>query len=169
MVLSARELIDALKHEVRILSHLVSKVTPEMLDYRPTPKQRSMIELLRYLAMMGPTMTRFSLAKPGEDMGAVWGALVKEVEGMNLEQIAARIAGQEAEYEALLGPLTDADYQATFQGFSGPSKRGVYLVTSVLGGHAAYRTQLFSYLKACGREELPTANLWRGVDAQPKP
>jgi hypothetical protein len=34
----------------------------------------------------------------------------------------------------------------------------------VLCGHAAYRTQLFCYLKACGREELTTMNLWAGVD-----
>jgi hypothetical protein len=35
----------------------------------------------------------------------------------------------------------------------------------VLGGHAAYRTQLFCYLKSCGRDELSTMNLWGGVDA----
>ena len=29
----------------------------------------------------------------------------------------------------------------------------------VLGGHAAYRTQLFLYLKANGRDELNTFNL----------
>ena len=34
----------------------------------------------------------------------------------------------------------------------------------VLNGHTAYRTQLFLYLKACGREELSTMNLWAGVD-----
>ena len=37
----------------------------------------------------------------------------------------------------------------------------------VLGGHAAYRTQLFMYLKACGQEHLGTVNLWRGADAVP--
>jgi hypothetical protein len=35
----------------------------------------------------------------------------------------------------------------------------------VLGQCAAYRTQLFLYLKACGREELNTMNLWVGMDA----
>jgi hypothetical protein len=39
----------------------------------------------------------------------------------------------------------------------------------VLCGCAAYRTQLFLYLKACGREELSTMNLWGGMDAPPKP
>jgi hypothetical protein len=40
--------------------------------------------------------------------------------------------------------------------------------TIVLNGHAAYRTQLFLYLKACGREELGTMNLWAGMDMPPK-
>jgi hypothetical protein len=35
----------------------------------------------------------------------------------------------------------------------------------VLSGCAAYRAQLFLYLKACGREELGTINLWAGTDA----
>jgi hypothetical protein len=34
----------------------------------------------------------------------------------------------------------------------------------VLCGCAAYRTQLFLYLKASGRDELNTMNLWAGVD-----
>ena len=43
--------------------------------------------------------------------------------------------------------------------------RGFLLVNGVLSGCAAYRTQLFLYLKACGREELGTMNLWAGIDA----
>ena len=38
-------------------------------------------------------------------------------------------------------------------------------VDHVLCGCAAYRTQLFLDLKACGREELSTMNLWAGMDA----
>jgi len=44
-------------------------------------------------------------------------------------------------------------------------ERGSVIVNLVLGGCAAYRTQLFLYLKACGREELNTMNLWAGADA----
>ena len=40
-------------------------------------------------------------------------------------------------------------------------------VLLVLGGCAAYRTQIFLYLKANGREELGTSNLWAGVDPAP--
>jgi hypothetical protein len=43
--------------------------------------------------------------------------------------------------------------------------RGSHIVFLVLGGYAAYRTQLFLYLKASGRDELNTMNLWGGMDA----
>jgi hypothetical protein len=43
--------------------------------------------------------------------------------------------------------------------------RGELLVNLVLSGFAAYRMQLFCYLKSCGREELNTVDLWMGTDA----
>jgi hypothetical protein len=48
----------------------------------------------------------------------------------------------------------------------GKVSRGRWLVDYVLCLHAAYRTQLFCYLKACGREELNIMNLWAGVDGK---
>src|SRR3981189_3680002 len=55
MVLTKEELISSLRREVRILLHLAGKVDKSKLDYRPTPKQRSTLELLQYMAIMGPT------------------------------------------------------------------------------------------------------------------
>ena len=49
--------------------------------------------------------------------------------------------------------------------FGSKTTRGAFFVNLVLCGCAAYRTQLFVYLKACGREELGTMNLWAGIDA----
>lgn len=48
---------------------------------------------------------------------------------------------------------------------SGVASHGAHLVTWVLNGCMACRMQLFLYLKACGRAELNTMNLWSGVDA----
>jgi len=58
-----QELISALQNEVRILLHLAGKIDPRKPDYRPTQKQRSTIELLRYLSIMGPFWCR----PPGPD------------------------------------------------------------------------------------------------------
>ena len=59
----------------------------------------------------------------------------------------------------------DADFRGEVDMFGHKSTRGAMLVNLVIGGFAAYRTQLFCYLKSCGREELNTMNLWMGMDA----
>jgi hypothetical protein len=55
MVLTKQELISSLQNEVRILLHLIGKIDRAKIDYRPTSKQRSFLELLQYMAIMGPT------------------------------------------------------------------------------------------------------------------
>ena len=164
MVLTRSELISSLQKEVRILTHLAGKVDAKVADYRPTPTQRSTLDLLRYMSIMGPQMVQ--AAKTGGFDGAVWGAALKESESRNLEQTIATIAGQGDVYARLLGDMSDADFRAEMNNFDGSKiSKGAFIVNLVLGGHAAYRTQLFLYLKANGREELSTYNLWQGVDA----
>jgi len=164
MVLTKPELIAALQKEVRILVHLSTKIDPSMIDYRPTPKQRSTIELLRYLSIMGPQLVLAAKAN-GFNVES-WTAAQKAAEARDLKQTVAAIASQEQEYASLLGGMSDADFRGEMKAFDGSmTTRGAFIVNLVLGGHAAYRTQLFCYLKACGHDELGTLNLWQGMDA----
>jgi hypothetical protein len=168
MVLTKEELIGSLQNEVRILSHLITKIDRSMIDYRPTPKQRSTFELLKYLSMMGPTIIRYTLA-PTPDFG-VWTEAAQAAEARDFDQTVATLEAQSKEYAQLLGGLSDDDFRVEVTGFDGRKvSRGSFIVNYVLAGCAAYRTQLFLYLKACGREELGTMNLWGGVDAPPAP
>jgi hypothetical protein len=163
MVLTKSELLGSLQHEVHILLHLAGKVDPSMLDYRPTPKQRSTIELLRYLSIMGPGLVK--AAKAGGFDPAVWTVADTAAKARDFEQTLAAIAAQTQEYADLLADVSDADLRAEIEMFGRKVTRGSFIVNLVLCGCAAYRTQLFLYLKACGREELGTMNLWAGVDA----
>ena len=83
----------------------------------------------------------------------------------NLQAALASIEKQSAGYAATLGDWTDSDFRGEVEMFGRKSTRGSILVNLVLCGFAAYRTQLFIYLKACGRDELNTMNLWAGIDA----
>jgi hypothetical protein len=163
MVLTKSELVASLQNEVRILLHLASKIDRAKLDYRPTPKQRSMIELLKYLTMMGPALVQ--AAKVGAFDPAAWTAAEQAAEARDFDQTLAAIAAHTDAYATLLSDVSDADLRAEIEVFGDRSTRGAFLVNVVLCGCAAYRTQLFLYLKACGREELDTMNLWAGVDA----
>jgi hypothetical protein len=165
MALTKEELISSLQNEVRILQHLCTKIEPSMLDYRPTPKQRSTLELLRYLTNMGPQLVQG--AKTGTFNVEAWTKASQEAEARDFNQTVKALAAQHDAYAALIGPMTDADFRETVNMFGTPMSRGAFIVNLVLAGCAAYRTQIFLYLKANGREELTTANLWGGADPQP--
>ena len=162
MVLSKPELITSLQNEVRILVHLAGKADQSQLDYRPMPKQRSTLELLQYMVIMGPLCVR--AIKTGAFDGAAWGAAEAAAKAMTFDQTVAAIEKQSGEYADSLSGWTDADFRGEIDMFGRRSSRGSLLVNIVLSGYAAYRTQLFCYLKSCGREELNTMNLWAGMD-----
>lgn len=166
MVLTKPELLTSLRNEVRILVHLAGKADRAQLDYRPTPGQRSTLELVRYLSMMGPTLVRYALAEPPDI--EIWTAAKETCKTLDFDQAVAAIAAQPERYTALLADQPDAKFRAPFTDFDGTTTTvGAFLVNLVLMGVAAYKTQLFVYLKACGRDELSSANLWYGADAPP--
>lgn len=162
MVLTKSELIASFQNEVRILLHLASKIDRSKLDYRPTPKQRSTFELLQYLTLMGPALVQ--AAKAGEFDAAAWTTNQKAAASRDFDQTLAAIATQADLYATLLTDVSEADFRTEIEIFGAKWTRGAFIVNQGLCACAAYRTQLFLYLKACGREELNTMNLWAGVD-----
>lgn len=165
MILTNAELIGSLKHEVHILLHLAGKLDPSMLDYRPTPKQRTPLELLKYLSIMGPLLVEVALSPSGQFDPATWTAREREASARDFDQTVAALADHADQYERLLAGVPDEVFRESITPFGRPTSRGAFIINLVLCGCAAYRTQLFVYLKACGREELGTMNLWAGADA----
>lgn len=163
MVLSKVELIHLLQHEVHILLHLTTKIDRAKLDYRPTGKQRSTLELLRYLSFMGPEIV--ADVKNGSFDPAKWGAAQKAADGKDFDQVLETIGGLSEKFASLVNSMPDADFRTEIEMFGNKASRGAQIISIVLAGYAAYRTQIFLYLKSCGREELGTMNLWAGMDA----
>ena len=104
-------------------------------------------------------------ARAGAFDVAAWTAATQAAEPRDFDQTLAAIATHRDVYATLLGEMSDADFRGEIEMFGSKTTRGSFIVNMVLCGCAAYRMQLFLYLKACGREELGTSNLWRGADA----
>ena len=134
-----------------------------MLDNRPAPKQRSLLELLRYLTVMGPALV--PSVKAGTFLVDEWNARENAAKTQDFDSVAASLAALSDFYARTISEFTDDELRAELKMFGQTMPRGPWLVTLILSGHAAYRMQLFLYLKSCGREELNTMNLWAGVDA----
>lgn len=162
MVLTKAELLTLLGTDARIVVHLASKATPAMHDYRPTPGQRSLLELVRYISMMGPTLV--DLIHAGTFDEAAWTAAEAAAKARTFDEAVAAIAEHPAQYARALAAFSDDLLRSEVDMF-GVASRGAHLVNWVLNGCMAYRMQLFLYLKSCGRAELNTMNLWSGVDA----
>src|SRR5215813_5924824 len=100
MVLTKSELIASLQNEVRILLHLAGKIDRTKLDYRPTAKQRSTIELLKYLSMMGPTIIEYAKATTPDPN--LWPAAAQAAEARDFDQTIAVIGAQRDVYAKVL-------------------------------------------------------------------
>jgi hypothetical protein len=145
MVLTKSELVASLKNDVRILLHLAGKVDPAQLDYRPTPKQRSTLDLLRYLSMMGPQLVRG--IKAGTFDETAWTAAETAAGALTFDQALAAIAAHDDLYAALLAGFADAHLRAEIDLFGEKVTRGAALVNWVLcaearrppGRHRAWR------------------------------
>ena len=109
MVLTKSELIASLHNEVRILQHLITKIGPGMVDYKPTPKQRSTIDLLKYLAVMGPMLVKAGLS--GTFDRDEWGARATALADKDLAGVTAALAAHGPEYDALLANVPDEAFR----------------------------------------------------------
>ena len=163
MVLTRAELITLMQKEVRLLLHLTTKIDAAALDYRPTPKQRSTLELLRYLTTSGPALIQYAKGQP-MDADAIAEA-TRVANSRDFEGTVAALTALSDQYAELLADLSDDDLRGEIMWVDGSQiSRGLFLVNYVFGQYTAYRLQLFLYLKACGRQELNTMNLWLGAD-----
>jgi hypothetical protein len=114
---------------------------------------------------MGPALVEVALSPSGQFDPAAWTAKETIGAARDFEQTLAAIGAQRDEYARLLGDVPDAVFREPIAAWGNPTTRGAFIVNLVLCGYAAYRTQLFLYLKSCGRDELGTMNLWGGADA----
>jgi hypothetical protein len=163
MVLTKAELIALLQKEVRLLLHLTTKIDQDALDYRPSPRQRSTLELLRYLTTMGPALIQYAKGQPmdAEEIAEATATAKRR----NFDETVAVLAAQSDLYAKLLADVSDEDLRGEIMWVDGtPISRGLFLVNYLFGQCTAYRLQLFLYLKASGRDELNTMNLWLGAD-----
>jgi hypothetical protein len=114
---------------------------------------------------MGPELVKATKAGAFDVPG--WTAASEAANARDFDQTLAAIAAQSDAYPALVNAISDEEMREQIDMFGQKPTRGSFLVNLALCGCAAYRTQLFNYLKANGRDELTTMNLWGGIDAPP--
>ena len=145
--------------ECGICIRLYEKMPPGALDYRPTPGQRSTLELLRYLSY-GPYNGIRRILAGDWSLGRSASDVTKD---MPPSDFPRRMLWQSEEVARLMraaNPLALERDTITFP-WGDTMKKGEGLVNHPLKWLVAYRMQLFLYLKAAGAKGLGTKDLWR--------
>lgn len=153
--------LKAVENEIRIIKHLATKIPEGSLEYRPTPAQRSTLELLKYLSTAGSGMMKAVLMKDTK----VLADFEDFRNSVTLENFAEKMDIQEKELKEMFSQFKDEDFESTVD-FYGQAKVSEHMI-NILRTFSAYRMQLFMYLKLNG-VNLNTMNLWAGMDAPVK-
>lgn len=162
---SKEHLISALGTEFRILKHLGNKVEEQYLDHKFTEKQRTIHELMAYLAFS--IEKHVQLIVIGQWEPSIFDnmdVLTKTFDYRKWDDLL------DTEYEhitKMIRGLEDEDMNKEITLFGKTGPRTMFLVDYLLTFFGAYKMQLFLQLKHAGRAELGMYNLWAGMD-EPK-
>jgi hypothetical protein len=161
-MLTKEEFLESCAHETRVIRHLAGKVLPGGLDWKPTPKQRTTLELLRYMTTCAIVPARAMVTGSWEGADEA----ERASDAVPADDVAAALDRQMGDLTALLLPLSATDFQERDAELPWGQrvKLGRALVDTVLKTLVAYRMQLFLYAKGMGNHALGPSNCWVGVD-----
>ena len=152
----------SMARECDIAKHLFTKLGSAAMDYRPSPSQRSTIELLRYLSVCGIAGIRCMADQDWQPFGKY----ISQAETMTAEAFPEAMNRQKGEIEAFFASVTEDRLET--QDAPLPGGGTLALGLAILNGPfkwlAAYKLQLFLYAKANGATDIGTANVWAGID-----
>lgn len=155
-----QHLIQNLQREIFLIKQLAPFIEEKDLDFRPAEKMRSTLELMQYLSGVGATMLRWFLKNdltPEE-----WVKIREHRKTLTRENFKERLDQQMEEILVYMNSITEDDLNKLEVEL--PSKEKMVLGTAIINAPikwlAAYRYQLFTYLKMNGRPELSTKEAW---------
>jgi len=160
-------ILGDMQQEMKILKHLYTKTTPNLMDYRPQEGMRSVKELLNYLSYCSIQVLYFYSSKEidEEKFYERLKSLMKEA--TEQPDFPSALDFQYEKVVEMLNNIPENDLltkEVKHGHFKGEVNLGVALQHSAFKNLTAYRMQLFLYLKMSGQKELNSFNNWKGYD-----
>src|SRR6218665_2301755 len=155
-----QQLLQNLQREIFLLKQLAPMIEERDLDFRPTEKMRSTLELMQYLSTIGASMLRLFVKNdltPEE-----WTKIREYRKGVTRENFKERLDGQMQDILMYMDQVSEEDLNK--KEVELPSKEKMILGTAIINAPikwlAVYRMQLFMYLKMNGRNDISTKEAW---------
>lgn len=166
-MISKEQLLDACRHETKVINHLATKIPDGTLDWRPTPGQRSTLELMQYMTSMSEIMAVNSITGNWDHAPA----LGEKSQQVNAGNFADAMNAQMDRVAKAIGDVNEATAtnSMTELPWGESIALSAYIMRGVYASLVAYRMQLFLYAKESGNADLSTYDCWVGQSAPPAP
>ncbi len=166
-MLGKNDLRDCIVNEYKIMKQLLAKLPEGSEDFRISENQRSTIELVRYLSLLGP-----GIIHAGNDNGFQWfGENGPKVESLTLAEAPSYFDGAIAELETLFDGMSDEDFASkavSVEGMGDWTMQG-WLLNTLVRFVPSYKLMLFNHAKAAGNADIGTWDAWLDNGEVPKP
>ncbi len=153
------EVWNSFASDFSIIKHLAEKAHIDTHTYKPSEKQRTMVELMQYMSIMGVGILSIILSGEQGDF-APFLERSKLVTGENFVQ---KMDEQETEMKEVFMKFDDAELEKELDMWGMKQKKSLRIL-NLMKIVASYKMQLFLYVKASGRHDIGTSNLWAGMD-----
>jgi hypothetical protein len=159
-----QHLLQNMEREIVLLKQLSKIIREEDLEFRPQEKLRSIIELMRYLSTIGAVMLRWFIDNdltPEE-----WVKIREHQKTLTIQNFTERLDEQLATIRRYMDRITDDELLTKEVAL--PSKETMVLGSAIINAPikwlAAYRKELFVYLKLNGHTEMSTREAWTVIE-----
>ena len=155
-----QHLLLNLKREIDLLKQLAPLIEAKDLEYRPHEKIRSTYELMQYLGTIGEVIFRWMLKN--DITPEVRLELKAKREAITIDNFSTVLDEQMRIIEQYMADITEDELYS--REVEMPSKEKMVLGAAIINGPikwlAAYRMDLFMFLKMNGKFELGTKEAW---------
>jgi len=156
-----------MQQEMNILKHLYTKISPNLMDYRPQEGMRSVKELLNYMSYCSMQVLYFYSTKETDEEKFYEQLKSLMKEAVEQPDFPTALDFQYEKVVEMLDNISENDLltkEVEHGHFKGKINLGVALQHSAFKNLSAYRMQLFLYLKMSGQKDLNSFNNWKGYD-----
>jgi hypothetical protein len=157
-----QHLLNNIEREINICKRLYTKIPPGQMDFRPKEGLRSILELLRYLTIVGSAMPIYWLKTDDTEFYTFFGIIDKASRTMPHERFMDAMDEQMATIRDLFNQTSEDDLnkKELVYPWGGKAPMGEAIMATSIKFLTGYKLQLFLFIKLCDDQKLTTDDAW---------
>ncbi|MEO8414765.1 MAG: hypothetical protein ABI472_13955 [Ginsengibacter sp.] len=161
-----QHLLNNIEKEINICRRLYTRMLPDQINFRPKEGVRSTLELLQYLSVIIEAMPKYWLEKHDMDFNTFYTSTMNAGKEIPHEEFLNAMEQQMARIKDLFNQINEEDllHKEVEYPWGGKAPLGEAIIATSIKWAAAYKLQLFLFIKLSQDTTLATGDAWMLTD-----